>query len=117
MIESSYRSWDLYTTGELVDGLQQKKKTGFDLTEMESCLFEGDNFIVPPCNITYVSVGVSPLQMDSSSCDIYRLSSLLRSLGAVHQERTLIFMIVLSWGGVSPSYRLCMDYILSVYFL
>ena len=29
MIEGSYRSWDLYTTGQLVDGLQQKKKTGF----------------------------------------------------------------------------------------
>ena len=32
MIERSYRSWDLYTTGQLVDGLQQKKKkkkTGF----------------------------------------------------------------------------------------
>ena len=24
MIEGSYRSWDLYTTGQLVDGLQQK---------------------------------------------------------------------------------------------
>ena len=50
MIEGSYRSWDLYTTGQLVDGLQQKKKTGFHLTEMESCrLFSGDKFIVPPC--------------------------------------------------------------------
>ena len=29
MIEGSYRSWDLYTSGQLVDGLQQKKKTGF----------------------------------------------------------------------------------------
>ena len=29
MIEGSYRSWELYTTGQLVDGLQQKKKTGF----------------------------------------------------------------------------------------
>ena len=29
MIEGSYRSWDLYTTGQLVDGLYQKKKTGF----------------------------------------------------------------------------------------
>ena len=37
MIEGSYRSWDLYTTGLLVDGRQQKKKTGFHLTEMESC--------------------------------------------------------------------------------
>ena len=27
--EGSYRSWDLYTTDQLVDGLQQKKKTGF----------------------------------------------------------------------------------------
>ena len=35
MIDGSYRSWDLYTTGQLVDGLQQKKKTGFNLTEME----------------------------------------------------------------------------------
>ena len=26
MMEGSYRSWDLYTTGQLVDGLQQKKK-------------------------------------------------------------------------------------------
>ena len=29
MIEGSYRSWDLYTTGQLVDGLQQKKTTVF----------------------------------------------------------------------------------------
>ena len=35
MIEVSYRSWDFYTTGQQVDGLQQKKKTGFNLTEME----------------------------------------------------------------------------------
>ncbi len=26
MIEGSYRSWDLYTTGQLVDGPQQKQK-------------------------------------------------------------------------------------------
>ena len=26
MIEGSYRSWDLYITGQLVDGLQQKKR-------------------------------------------------------------------------------------------
>ena len=25
-VEDSYRSWDLYTTGQLVDGLQKKKK-------------------------------------------------------------------------------------------
>ena len=37
MIEGTYRCWDLYKTGKLVDGLQQKKKTGFHLTEMESC--------------------------------------------------------------------------------
>ena len=29
MIEDSYRSWDLYTTGQLVDGQQQKKKMVF----------------------------------------------------------------------------------------
>ena len=28
-VEGSYRYWDLYTTGKLVDGLQQKKKIGF----------------------------------------------------------------------------------------
>ena len=28
-MEGSYRSWDLYTTGQLVNGLQQEKKTGF----------------------------------------------------------------------------------------
>ena len=26
MIEGSYRSWDLYTIDQLIDGLQQKKK-------------------------------------------------------------------------------------------
>ena len=31
MIEDSYRSWDLYTTGQLVDGLQQKKENQFSL--------------------------------------------------------------------------------------
>ena len=34
-----------------------------------------------------------------------------------HEEQTLIFMIVLSWGEVSPSYRLRMYYFLSIYFL
>ena len=29
MIQGSYRSWDLYTTGQLVDGLQQKRKPVF----------------------------------------------------------------------------------------
>ena len=29
MIEGSYRSWDLYTTDQLVDGLQQKRKPVF----------------------------------------------------------------------------------------
>ena len=28
-VEGSHHSWNLYTTGQLVDGLQQKKKTGF----------------------------------------------------------------------------------------
>ena len=28
-IEGSYRSWDFYTTGQLVDGLQQKRKPVF----------------------------------------------------------------------------------------
>ena len=32
-VEGSSRSWDLYTTGQLEDGLQQKKKTGFSLNE------------------------------------------------------------------------------------
>ena len=29
MIEDYYRSWDLYTTGQLVDGLQQKRNPVF----------------------------------------------------------------------------------------
>ena len=31
MIEGSYRSWDSYTTGQLVDCLQQKKENRFSL--------------------------------------------------------------------------------------
>ena len=31
MIEGSYRSWDLCTTGQRVDGLQQKKENRFSL--------------------------------------------------------------------------------------
>ena len=30
-VEGSNRSWDLYTTGQLVDGLQQKKENRFSL--------------------------------------------------------------------------------------
>ena len=59
---------------------------------------------------------MSLLQMDSPSYDIYRLSSLLHSLSEP-SPRTVIFMTVLSRGGVSPSYRLCMYYFLSIYFL
>ena len=55
MIEGFYRSWDLYTTGQLGDDLQQKKKTGFHWTEMKSCrLFKGDNFNLPPCKLGMV---------------------------------------------------------------
>ena len=59
---------------------------------------------------------MSPLQMDSSSCDIYQLSSLLCSLSEP-SPRTVIFMIVLNWGGVSPSYHLGMYYFFSIYLL
>ena len=39
MIEGSYRSWDLYTTGQLVDGLQQKKKPVFIKRKWNYVLF------------------------------------------------------------------------------
>ena len=62
MIEGSCRSSDLYTTGQLVDGLQQKKKTDFHWTEMESCrIFLGENFIVPPCIYIYIYIYKSDL--------------------------------------------------------
>ena len=67
-------------------------------------------------NRAFISVGVSPLQMDAPSCDIYRLCSLLPRLGEP-SPRTVIFMIVLRWGEVSPSYRLYMYYFPSIYFL
>ena len=54
--------------------------------------------------------------MDSPSCDTYRLRFLLRSLGE-SSPKTVIFLIVLSWAGVSPGYRLWMYYFLSIYFL
>ena len=60
------------------------------------------------------SVGMSFQQMDLPSYDTYQLSSLLRSLGEP-SPRTDVMLIVLSWGGVSPSYRLCMYYFLSIY--
>ena len=62
-------------------------------------------------------VRVFPLQMDLPSCDTYRLSSLLRSLGELSPRTDVMFMIMLSWGEVSPSYRLCMYYFPSIYFL
>ena len=67
--------------------------------------------------------------MDSFSCDIYQLSSLLCrrslgrslkfSLGSVSASRyqEQLYSWFLSCGGVSPSYRLCMYYLPSVYFL
>ena len=52
-------------------------------------------------HIFWLIVGVSPLLMDSPSCDTYRLSSLLRSLGdtwavSFIHKRMECFMIVLS---------------------
>ena len=55
--------------------------------------------------------------MDSPSCDTYRLSSLLRSFGEPSPRTDIMFMIVLSWEEVSPSYRLFMYYFPSIYFL
>ena len=40
MIEGSYRSWDLYTTGQLVDGLQKKKKKKKERKENQFSLNE-----------------------------------------------------------------------------
>ena len=50
-------------------------------------------------------------------CDTYRLSSLLHGLGEPSPRTDVMFMIVLSWGEVSPSYLLCMYYFPSIYFL
>ena len=66
---------------------------------------------------SYLSVGLSLLQMDSPSSDTYRLSSLLRNLGEPSPRSDVMFLIVLSWGEVPPSYRLCMYYFPSIYFL
>ena len=64
--------------------------------------------------------------MDSSSCDVYQLSYLLhsrscsriRSLRSVSVESQRVeYSWLLNWGGVSPSYRLCMYYLPSIYFL
>ena len=49
-VEGSYRYSDSYTTGQLVDGLQQKNENRFSLNGngiMSS--FLGRQFIVPPC--------------------------------------------------------------------
>ena len=59
---------------------------------------------------------MSPQQVDSPSCDIYRLSPLLSSLGEP-SPKTVIFMIVLSWGGVPPRYLLCMYYFLNIFLI
>ena len=53
----------------------------------------------------FITVGVTSQQIDWPSCDIYWLSSLLRSLGEPLPRTDVTFMIVLSWGGVSPSYH------------
>ena len=39
MIEGSYRSWDLYTTGKLEDGLQQKRKSIFIKRKWNNVVF------------------------------------------------------------------------------
>ena len=45
MIEGFYRSWDLYTTGQLVDGLQQKKKTVFIKGKWNHVVFSRDTIL------------------------------------------------------------------------
>ena len=60
--------------------------------------------------------GVSPTDRLTLS-NTYRLSSLLHRLSEPSPRTDVMFMIVLSWGEVSPSYRLCMYYFPSIYFL
>ena len=57
---------------QLVDGLQQKMKTGFHETEMELCrLFWGDNFIVPPCIFQFrIFITPRPIQIRMTELDI-----------------------------------------------
>ena len=54
MIEGSYRSWDLYIPGQLVDGLQQKKENRFSLNGNGT--MSGEYFIVPPCKYIYIYI-------------------------------------------------------------
>ena len=105
LIEQKIRIYRLYT---LLRG---------KIHDQKGCLSGSKVWFREICELwSTLSVVVNPLQMDSPPCDIYRLNSLLRSLGEP-SPRTVIFMIVLSWGRVSPSYRLCMYYFLSIYFL
>ena len=53
MIEGSNRTWDLYTTGQLVDGLQQKKENQFSLNGNGIMSFLRRQFYVPPCTVVH----------------------------------------------------------------
>ena len=62
MIESSYRSWDLYTTGQLVDGLQQKKENWFSLNGNWIMSFLGRQFYR---STMYYTISVAVLSFPS----------------------------------------------------
>ena len=70
MIEGSYHSWDLYTTGQLVDGLRQKKEKQFSLNGNEiMSSFLGRQFY---CSTLYDAASrISSKQHATSLCSFY----------------------------------------------
>ena len=75
MIEGSYRSWDLYTTGQLVDGLQQKRKPVFIKRKWNHVVFS---------RVTILSF--DPLQGSYCSWDLYTTGQLVDGLQQKKKE-------------------------------
>ena len=120
MIEGSYRSGDLYTTGQLVDGLQQKKENRFSFNGngiMSS--FLGREFyrsalyfstvikILPPSHntcyilsisfmckcIKYFGTDIIILRMSHNTCSILSMSFMCK---CIHYFSTDIKILLLS---------------------
>ena len=112
MIEGSYRSWDLYTTSQLVDGLQQKKKK----KEKPVFIKRKWNHVVFSTFLfqqhIYIYIYIYPISSRQVGCDTRLI--LMRSLRSLNSEfsffeigchtkvkvHILPYNLVVAWEGI-----------------
>ena len=91
IIEGSYRSWDLYTTSQLVDGLQQKRKPVFIKPNWNNVVFSRATILSFHLVYIYIYIYIYILSSRFDCTELPEILSLLLSIFMVHRS-WLVFL-------------------------